>query len=1188
MLSERTLARAADPRSAASLIQLHALIDDVDDLNLLADTYSKLMWRGSVDPHVRTLARLFSADIERARGKTVKAAGLISELGFVQDWYAVGSFDNEGKGGCNTDYGPESAPDLQSTYPTKFREVGWRSPGAKSVDGYVDLSVSLRPNTEAVAYALTFLQAEADTRAILSLGTPGAYRLFINGAKVSSSDRYNLPRIDQYKLQVNLRKGLNRVLLKVCQSNGPLGFYFRAERAPGARGFQVALPESVPPLERGVMPQPSVLPTLTDVLAKRVRENPADAELRAAYAAVLHWSRSYPETEHLPDAEAEKAALARPTDIELQLLAANLHVDDGNDRRRFLEAALKLDPRHPWARLQLARHELARDFPERSLRLTQDLLREFPNFAPACVIQTNTLEALGERVAAVQTIEEAFRRLHVIPNVAREAIAASKRLDRLTEAVERSRMAISLRFNDTNTRRGLASMLADFGRIEASAAQYEKILEMDPFDSSSTLRLADLLAANDRLDEARVVFARARAIAPDDPEVHEREGRALLHAQQKEAALVAFQKSLQLRPQNPTLKETLRTLRGESLTNAAPEAVPASELLALAKTAKGEDLVTIADVTHVRVQTSGLSSQFRQLAAKILSPRGVEAFRQFPITWSPDRQEVRVLRARITKPDGSIVDSHSEQDQNINEPWTGMYYDARARVLGFPELGPGDLLELQWYVEDSATENLLSDYWGDVNLIQDDQPKKVFRYVVDMPQARPLYWNIATLPSWVSIRQSAVNDRLIYRFEARDVPRIVPEPQMPGWSEIASPLHLSTYQNWEQVGRYYSGLVRDQLVPNEELKRSVETILKGVDRSNTAKVVAAIYDFVVMNTRYVALEFGIHGFKPYRVDRVLARRFGDCKDKASLIHAMLNVARVPSNLVLLRMRRLGALHPEVASLAAFNHAIVYVPKLDLFLDGTADFHGSRELPSADRLANVLIVDPEGASRFLTTPEAQPSDNKTHLTMDIALKIDGSAQAKGILVASGQAAPEVRRTYETPASRKSIFEQQWASSFPGINAASVDLSNPKLLEQPATLTFQATLPRFAEAMPGMLRFFILGANRAFTQALAPLAERHHDLLLPGVWDNRVTVNYTLPTGWALAELAAEHTEESAFGTLRITSKKSEGKLVVEATVDLKQARITAEEYPRFREWLLRLDQAFSRKVVVQKGGETTAR
>ena len=85
---------------------------------------------------------------------------------------------------------------------------------------------------------------------------------------------------------------------------------------------------------------------------------------------------------------------------------------------------------------------------------------------------------------------------------------------------------------------------------------------------------------------------------------------------------------------------------------------------------------------------------------------------------------------------------------------------------------------------------------------------------------------------------------------------------------------------------------------------------------------------------------------------------------------MLKVAGVDSRLVLLRMRNLGALGEEPASLAAFNHAIVVRAPLDLFLDGTAEFHGAHELPSADRVANVLVVEPDGGSRFLITPEAK--------------------------------------------------------------------------------------------------------------------------------------------------------------------------------------------------------------------------
>ena len=71
--------------------------------------------------------------------------------------------------------------------------------------------------------------------------------------------------------------------------------------------------------------------------------------------------------------------------------------------------------------------------------------------------------------------------------------------------------------------------------------------------------------------------------------------------------------------------------------------------------------------------------------------------------------------------------------------------------------------------------------------------------------------------------------------------------------------------------------------------------------------VRAVYDFVVTSTRYVGLEFGIHGFKPYKVTQVLARRFGDCKDKAALLIALLREVGVSAELVLVRTRRGGRL-----------------------------------------------------------------------------------------------------------------------------------------------------------------------------------------------------------------------------------------------------------------------------------------
>jgi hypothetical protein len=102
----------------------------------------------------------------------------------------------------------------------KGREVSWRKLAVSPTEGYVDLAAAVRPNREAVAYALTWLEASAETQVALGVGTSGAFRLWVNGQPTAREDRYNLPRPDQSRLSIKLRKGLNRVLLKVCQETG--------------------------------------------------------------------------------------------------------------------------------------------------------------------------------------------------------------------------------------------------------------------------------------------------------------------------------------------------------------------------------------------------------------------------------------------------------------------------------------------------------------------------------------------------------------------------------------------------------------------------------------------------------------------------------------------------------------------------------------------------------------------------------------------------------------------------------------------------------------------------------------------------------------------------------------------------------------------------------------------------------
>ena len=1178
--AREALAQSRSPRGAAALIRLRGLRDDLADPRPVDTTFARIASDARADPFTRTLAKQVLSDIDVSQGRVAEAQRRIHALGYVQDVYVIGAFDNEGKTGCDTDAGPEKTLDLEATLQAKGHPARWRRATARSLDGGIDLGAMVRPSRGVVAYVLALLDEGEARRTVLALGTSGGFRLWVNGEKVASGDAYHPARPDQDRVSVQLRAGLNRVLLKVChEDSGVLGAYLRDE---SARARPVT-PDRLPALPPGPAPAAKRVPTLATTLEAEVNRRPDDAGLRADLAQVLEATQAFDSREHADVVNAERAAADAASkghpDARLELLAARLQQDE-NVRRRHLDTALAAAPDLLEARVLLARAELSQGHPERVLTLLQPIGQRWKAFVPAQVLLARAEDDLGDSVSATRRIEGLPPSTWRIPDAGRERVRSARRLDRTDEALERLRGVLAVRPGDGSSLSLLAETLADRGDVTGAADALRSALRLSPTSNDVRMRLAELLASNGKLEEGLTLFSEAEALCPDDPEIFERKGRTLLYAGRKEPALAALDRALALRPQNPALRDAVRALHGTDAAAASTDAIDIRPLVAEADS-YSEDAVSLADVTRVRVQQSGLSSRFHQLAVKVYTRRGVDAFRSFPITYSPSREEVRILRARITKPDGSLVESFGDTNRSLNEPWSGMYYDAQAKVLTFPGLAPGDVLELQYRVEDTASDNLLSDYWGDLSYVQGVTPKLRWDYVVDMPAGRTLYWNEKTLGAGVSARREPTSDgRVLYRFEAKHVSRVTPEPGMPGWSEVAATLHVSTYKTWEDVGRYYWNLIRDQLVPDESIRRAANEALSGVDRKDSRAVVRALYEYVVKNTRYVALEFGIHGYKPYRVDRVLARRFGDCKDKASLLHALLEVAGVDSRIVLLRMRQLGSIPPEPASLAVFNHAIVYVPALDWYLDGTAEFHGATELPISDRRASILVVEPDGKSRFTVTPEARPEDNVTDVQLDLALRPGGAAEVKGESRVRGSAAPEYRRSYQSAATRRTTLEQGWAQTFPGLSVDKVSISDPGRLDQDVALDYELSIPRYAEVGGDTLRFLPFGSRRGYVETYAGLAERRGDLVLDGPSVSRFTFRYRLPSGWSVDALPPDVTSDTGFGKLRLTYVVEQGVLVCRGELVFTRDRISAREYPAFRSFVAQVDQAFSRKVLVR--------
>jgi hypothetical protein len=328
----------------------------------------------------------------------------------------------------------------------------------------------------------------------------------------------------------------------------------------------------------------------------------------------------------------------------------------------------------------------------------------------------------------------------------------------------------------------------------------------------------------------------------------------------------------------------------------------------------------------------------------------------------------------------------------------------------------------------------------------------------------------------------------------------------------------------------------------------------------------------------VALEFGVHGYQPYKVSQIFSRRFGDCKDKASLLVVMLREIGIDASLVLLRTRREGEVAPSPASFAPFDHAIAYVPAIDRYLDGTAEFSGAAELPAEDQGVAVLHVE-EGALK--RTPVSGPTGAEMEARLDVLLSKDGSAEVEDHRIVRGQAAEAWRRHYQAAGERKERFEKLWARRSPGAEVKSIELPHLDERERPVEAHAKLRLPRLARPDGSALALPLLVREPQLLSAFARLSARRHDLELPQAMTEVERVRVRLPAGMR-AHMPEPATVESPFGSFTLKAEPSVrgDEIVVEARTVLSTRRVAKADYAAFRAFLAAIDRAVAGELRVE--------
>ena len=1184
-LAARVVALGKKPEAVLPLLELWSNWDESTPARTF-ELVKNLAANKKLTPPMRVATQTVLADAKTRLGDTEALGKPFDELGFVTRWRVIGPFDNEGKSGFDSETPPEAArmqaPDPHASYPGRERPVRWRVYPDIARRGYVSFGGLMRPRENACGLAETFVYSEKAQALSLWAGSGGANKLYWNGSEVSRDAAYRLPSPDRSVVMVGAHKGANRLLVKVCVTNTAWGFYVRIGDASGApvAGLKFE-PNSDKALDIPAGHAPGVKlpkPPLA-ALAHFEQRAGGDKPTGSALAELAMYMRFTGADD--PAERRAKQLAARAVELDPSVEHLELAAQLAEERAEVMRFAQQAEQRHadaPGSLLLRATVTASGPAPEDALPLIARIPRDAPEWASGQLLRAAVLRDLELSAGALHVLEETRAIIGETPQLLRALAGAYNATGSPDRALETQQRLLTLRFDDPGARRVLIADALQRVQNAQVLEQLDVLRKLSPGAVDTALYLAEIYDALGRDDLVLSVYRQAMEIVPESPELLVAYGRALLRAERPELAAEAFATALALKPQDATTRELLEQIKPRMREDEA-YALTSDKVIASGRKKSGYSSTVLTDLTVNTVFENGLGSSFRQYAVQVHDDEGARRYRTFPIQYDPDSQRVDLRLARVYRKGGHVLESVRSYEQQLGEPWYRIYYDTRAMVVVLPDLEPGDIIELRYRLDDVAHRNLFADYYGDLHTWQGFVPTVRSEYVLITPKSRNFYRSPATLPG-LKHTQKIDGNRRIDHYLAENIPAIVAENDMPGLTEVSPYLHVSTYKTWRDVGRWYWGLIKDQLYADESLRATVREITK--DAKTTREKVERIHRWVVTKTRYVGLEFGIHGFLPYRVPLIVQRGFGDCKDKASLLYTMMREAGVDAKIVLLRTRRNGGIGGEPASLSIFDHAIAYVPELDLYIDGTAEHSGIDELPGQDQGVTVLVVGPDSAE-LRTTPVLDAEKNRRQRSLKVSLDNDGSAQVEGEEVVSGADAAGYREYYEAPGTRAERFERSLGSLYPGLKLEQQKFSGLDHLDQPVRYSYQLDVPQLARWDGDELRL-TPSVLHDLVQDMARLPARRHvlDLNMNRAYSEERTVR--LPAGLVPSDLPAGGEASSPFGRLRLSFSHSPGAIVARTELTVTRDRVAPSEYPEFRRWVEAADQLLKQRIGVRKERE----
>jgi len=587
--------------------------------------------------------------------------------------------------------------------------------------------------------------------------------------------------------------------------------------------------------------------------------------------------------------------------------------------------------------------------------------------------------------------------------------------------------------------------------------------------------------------------------------------------------------------------------------------------------------VVLYDESIVTVSGDGRIHTVNSFAIRILRSEGrqfARAVEEYNIGASG---KVLDMKAWLIRPGGSVR-KYGKDDALDRAASDALYSDTRTRTISADETADTGMV----FGYETTTEErpyFSQTIWP----FQNRLPSLVSRLTMTLP--------VGWKASGKVLNTSSFDPKLTgttYTWEMRNMAPIAPEPAGPSISTLAPRLAVSyapsspaaasssrSFTGWLDVSEWYSGLSDMQSEPDEAItQKARELTAKATTELEKIQTIGRY----VQNIHYVSIQIGIGGYKPHTAREVFAKQYGDCKDKANLMRAMLRAVDIDSFLVLVYSGDPTEVREEWPTPAQFNHCIIAV-KLGntatatsslqhaalgrlLIFDPTDDATSIGDLPGHEQGSFALIA--AGAKGdLIKLPINPPDSNRREREIELSLAANGNLTASIRESTTGQAAAQERGMLkELSRSDYTRLIQEWA----GHDAVGAQFTRiepaDNAVDGKFTLDVGFTAERYGQTMQNRLLVFKpLFLSRADTPSFSAATRKSPVILKGGTAVE--TIHIKFPADFDVDEVPGPVRMNTPFASYSSIFTKEAGGGVITRTLIQQNATIPSENYAEVR-------------------------